>query len=262
MRKTAWLLAAGLILALSVPGTVRAGDALFQYATFDALLAGLYDGDMTLESLKFQGDFGIGFLNGLDGELTLLEGQAYRAGAGGKVSTPADSSCIPFATVSFFLEDRTVELDRIESRDALNRAVRAALPSANLAYAIRIDGNFTGVKTRAIPRQTPPYKPLAEVVGQQVTTEFSGPGTLVGYFLPRLSEGVSMPGFHWHFLTEDRSGGGHVLDLSMDPATARVDTLHDFTVRLPDDKAFGRLDLSRDRLGELRGGEREPGGSK
>ena len=244
MRRTAWILSATLALALLVPGTVRAGDALFQYAPFGAIKAGQYDGRMTLESLKFKGDFGLGFLNGLDGELTLLEGQAYRAEAGGKVSVPADSTRIPFATVSFFLADRAVELGRIGSRDALNRAVRQALPSVNLSYAIRIDGNFTGVKTRATPRQAAPYQPLAEVMKQQVVTEFSGPGTLVGYYLPALFEGVSMPGFHWHFLTEDRSGGGHVLDLSMDPATARVDTLHGFTVRLPGDRAFGRLDLS------------------
>lgn len=244
MRRTAWLFSGALILALSVPGMGRAGDDLFQYATFDAVKAGLYDGKMTLESLKFKGDFGLGFFNGLDGELTLLEGQAYRAGAGGKVSTPADSDRIPFATVSFFLEDRTVELGEIRSLDALNRAVRGALPSPNLFYAIRIDGNFPGVRTRAIPRQEPPYSPLPEVVGQQVVAEFSGAGTLVGYYLSEFSEGVSMPGFHWHFLTEDRSGGGHVLGLSMDPATARVDTLHNVTVRLPDDGAFDRLDLS------------------
>ncbi len=243
-------------LALLVPGTGRAGDAVFQYSTADALLAGLYDGDMTLESLKFKGDFGLGFLNGLDGELTLLEGQAYSARAGGEVSTPADSDRLPFATVCFFTPGRTLRLGKIGSLEALNRAVIQAMPSPNLFCAIRIKAEFSGVKTRAIPGQQPPYRPLAEAEKEQAVTEFSGPGTLVGFYLPAFARGVSIPGFHWHFLTKDRSGGGHVLDLALDSGEAGLDILHDFTVRLPDDRAFDRLDLS----GTPHAGKREGAG--
>ena len=79
------LLVFGLsILLMGQP--VWAGDALFQYSTIDALLAGLYDGDMTLKDLKFKGDFGLGTLNGIDGELVVLEGQAYHVAAGGKAN--------------------------------------------------------------------------------------------------------------------------------------------------------------------------------
>lgn len=251
-----------LTLALLFSGICRAGDALFQYATIDTLLAGLYDGRMTLEALKFQGDFGLGTLNGLDGELVVLEGQAYHIKAGGKASIPADSTCIPFATVSFFDRDISLKLGNIGSLDELNRAVFKAIPSRNLFCAIRIDGDFSMVKTRAIPRQKPPYRPLAQVVKQQVIVKFSGPGTLVGYYSPSLSKGVNVPGFHWHFLTGDRSGGGHVLDLAMAPATASLDVLHNLTVRLPDDRAFDRLDLSGDQSGALHAVEQNPTGKQ
>ncbi len=251
------LLVFGLsILLMGQP--VWAGDALFQYSTIDALLAGLYDGDMTLKDLKFKGDFGLGTLNGIDGELVVLEGQAYHVAAGGKANIPADTEKIPFATVSFFQEDTILKLDKVVSLDALNAAVSKGLPSKNLFYAIRIDGRFSHIKARAIPKQNTPYKPLAEVVKEQHVVQFSGEGTLVGYYSPAFVKGVNVPGFHWHFLTKDRQGGGHVLDCAMAPTTARLDTLHDFTVRLPDDKIFDALDLSGDKTEELHSVEKDP----
>ncbi|ADU64052.1 MAG: acetolactate decarboxylase [Pseudodesulfovibrio sp.] len=241
-----------LCLWLALPaGVAAAGDTLFQYSTIDALLAGLYDGQMSIEDLKYQGDFGLGTLNGLDGELVVLDGQAYHVAAGGQAQVPADSARTPFATVSFFQEDTILTLGRVGSLEALNLAVEAGLPSRNAFCAIRIDGRFPFVKARAIPRQNTPYAPLAEAVKQQVVVQFSGEGTLVGYYSPPFVKGVNVPGFHWHFLTSDRTGGGHVLDCSIEPTTARLDTLREFTVRLPQSKEFDGLDLTGDKSGEL-----------
>jgi len=241
-----------LLLLLLLPGRLAlAGETLFQYSTIDALLAGLYDGQMSIGELRDQGDFGLGTLNGLDGELVVLDGEAYHVTAGGKARIPADSARVPFATVSFFEEDAILKLGRITSLEELNRAVAEGLPSRNAFFAIRVDARFPFVKARAIPRQNPPYVPLAEAVKEQVVVQFSGEGTLVGYYSPPFVKGVNAPGFHWHFLTRDRSGGGHVLDCSMEPATARVDTLRQFTVRLPASREFDALDLSGDRGDEL-----------
>ena len=252
MRRIPYVLSAALLAALLLPLPARAGDTLFQYSIIDALLAGLYDGQITLEQLKFQGDFGLGTLNGLDGELIVLDGQAYHAAAGGDVDIPADSTRSPFAVVSFFGEDTSLRLGRIGSLEELNRAVLRVLPSKNLFCAIRIDAEFPFVRVRAIPRQERPYKPLTEVAREQVVVRLSGEGTLVGYYSPAFVRGVNVPGFHWHFLTQSRAQGGHVLDCALEPADARLDILHDLTVRLPEDDAFDRFDLSGDRSGELR----------
>lgn len=251
----------GLLLVLLCQ-SAHAGDALFQYSTIDALLGGLFDGKMTLKDLKYKGDFGLGTLNGIDGELVMIEGQAYHVSAGGKAEIPADSSRIPFATVSFFGADTTLKLDGVASLDQLNAAVLKQLPSKNVFYAILIDGQFSHLKARAIPKQEPPYAPLAEVVKKQVVVQFSGEGTLVGYYSPSFVKGVNVPGFHWHFLTADRKGGGHVLDCAMAPAQARLDVLRDFTVRLPDDKGFDGLDLTGDKEKELHAVEKDPAKTK
>lgn len=241
-----------LVLGLtlfSIPAI--AGDALFQYSTIDALLAGLYDGRLTMGELMKRGDFGLGTLNGLDGELVVVDGTPYHVTAGGKALPAPDSALVPFASVSSFGEDSTLKLAAITSMEALNEAVSKGLPSENIFYAIRIDATFSNVKTRAIPRQKPPYEPLATVVQKQVIVNFSGPGTLVGYYSPPFVKGVNVPGFHWHFLTEDRTGGGHVLDCVFEPATARLDALRSFTVKLPDSEEFAGVDLTKDKAHEL-----------
>lgn len=256
LKTKLWLALFGL-LVMAPCNQGWAGDTLFQYSTIDALLAGLYDGKMTLEDLKYQGDFGLGTLNGIDGELVVLEGQAYHIAAGGKAEIPADSSRIPFAAVSFFEQDTILKLDRIDSLEALNAAVLKGLESKNIFYAIRIDARFPYVKARAIPKQNRPYEPLAVVAKKQVVVQFSGEGTLVGIYSPAYVKGIGVPGFHWHFLTNDRQGGGHVLGLSMAPTVARLDGLHAFKIQLPDDKRFDEVDLTGDREKELHAVEKD-----
>lgn len=257
IQKSLTILILGLSLLL-LPGISLAGDTLYQYSTIDALLAGLYDGELSLKDMKYHGDFGLGTLNGLDGELVVLDGQAYHVSAGGKAVIPDDATQVPFAAVTFFQEDSIHKVDAFDSLAALNKAVDTVLPSRNVFYAIRIDGRFRFVKARAIPKQVKPYPPLAEAAKKQVVVQFTGQGTLVGLWSPAYVKGVGVPGFHWHFLTEDRSGGGHVLDCAMGEAVVRMDQLRISTVQLPDSKAFDTVDLTRDKTKELHAVEKDP----
>jgi len=63
--------------------------------------------------------------------------------------------------------------------------------------------------------------------------------------------GLGVPGWHWHFLTQDSSQGGHVLDLTLGAGTARVATLRRLELLLPE-AGLGGLDLARDRSHELK----------
>ena len=97
----------------------------------------------------------------------------------------------------------------------------------NLFYAVRIDGQFAQVKTRSVPRQEKPYPPLDEVARTQPVFHLKDVrGTLAGFRFPDFARGLNVPGFHLHFLTEDRKAGGHVLDLVLErrrswPSTPR-----------------------------------------
>ena len=141
------------------------------------------------------------------------------------------------------------ELKTVEAR------LDAAIGDPNCFAAARIDADFASLTARSVPRQTPPYRPLAEVAKQQSVFPFSGAqGTLVGLRGPAFVRGLGVPGWHWHFLTADRKRGGHVMAFTLAQNAqpeAKIMRLRRFSLTLPDAGLQG-LDLTRDRADELR----------
>jgi len=99
------------------------------------------------------------------------------------------------------------------------------LPSKDLFYAIRIDGTFPYIKARSPPAQDKPYPPLADALKRQSIYEFRNvTGTAVGFYTPSSAAGLSFPGYHLHFITADRSRGGHILDITTGGNTVELDS--------------------------------------
>ena len=120
------------------------------------------------------------------------------------------------------------------SHEQLLAALGGALPAGAPSAAIRVDGRFDSVRARSVPRQEPPYRPLTEVVGEQQVFELAEvEGTLVGFRFPDYAEGIEVSGWHLHFISDDRSQGGHVLDSRPAGVTARLDPSSDLHVELP-----------------------------
>jgi acetolactate decarboxylase len=240
-----------LILFLLAACPVLAGDTLFQYSTFDALLAGLYEGGLTMAELKKRGDFGLGTFNNLDGEMVVLGGKVYQLKTDGKVYPVADTMKTPLAAVTFFKADQTLPLPKAGSFNEMTVLLNQALPSGNLFFAVKIEGRFKEVKVRSVPRQTPPYQPLVQVVKKQAVFPLKEvEGTLVGFYCPAYLKTVGVPGWHFHFLTKDRTRGGHVQDLALENLTAQIDILPGFSLLLPQNQEFYQADLTKDRLHE------------
>lgn len=226
---------------------------VFQTSTIGALLQGVYDGDMALAELRRQGDLGIGTVNGLDGELIVLNGACFAVRADGRVHLLATDTLTPFAAVTSFEADQTVPLGGVGSFAELQELLDARLPTPNLCYAIRITGIFSYVKTRSVPRQTRPYPKLADVVSSQPVFEFGRiSGTLVGFRLPGFVAGINVPGYHLHFLADDLSGGGHLLECAIVEATAEIDHSRGIFVALPGTADFAAADVAQERERELR----------
>src|SRR5215467_14204305 len=72
---------------------------LFQTSTVQALLDGAFDGDVTLGEILEHGDLGLGTLNGLDGELIVIDGQVWKANVDGTLVQPDLSTRTPYAVV-------------------------------------------------------------------------------------------------------------------------------------------------------------------
>ncbi len=248
-----YALLAALTLFGASPAWADDGHTLYQTSIINALLQGIYDGPATIGDLHKHGDFGIGTLNGLDGELVGLEGHYYQVRSDGTVHLLDDDVHTPFATVIQFDPQEHFNFPGAANFAAFGTALDSRLSSLNSMVAVRIHGQFPWLKLRSVPRQTPPYRPLAQVVeGQSVFEYVNMPGTLVGFRTPDYMRGLNVPGWHLHFLADDGEHGGHVLDLRMEGMIVELDYADKIEVELPGDRAFRGATLGHDMKDELR----------
>src|SRR5262249_17554347 len=76
-----------------------------QVSVLNALMLGRYDGVMPIPELLSYGDFGLGTLDHLDGELIVLDGRAYQVRGDGVVVEVGSDRSTPFALVTPFEPD-------------------------------------------------------------------------------------------------------------------------------------------------------------
>lgn len=214
-------------------------DTLFQYSTIATLLQGVYDRNMTCGELKKNGDFGLGTFNALDGEMIVLDSHVYQVAADGVARVIKDDVKIPFATVTRFESDKTITTKQSMDCTQLKAYIDEKLPTKNIAYAIKIEGLFSYVKTRSVPKQSKPYPVLSEVVKTQPTFEFfTQTGSLLGFRLPSYMGGANAAGYHFHFLTADKDAGGHVLECQVEDIKIEIDYISKWQTVLPSDSEF------------------------
>lgn len=232
-------------------------DTLYQVSTLQALALGVYDGPTTLGNLLKQGDFGLGTLNALDGEMLILDGKAWQVQSDGRVLLVPGEAKLPFAIATHFQADRRLKIVAPLEYSVLHQQLDKLLPTVNAPVAIRIRGHFSRLKVRSVPRQEKPYRPLAEVTKTQSVWEWENVrGTLVGFKFPQYLGGVNLADYHFHFLSDDRSRGGHVLDVAIESGSIELDSLRAFEMVLPDSAEFDRADLITDQKADLEKAEK------
>ncbi|WP_342304795.1 acetolactate decarboxylase [Methanolobus sp. ZRKC5] len=227
-------------------------DIIYQFSIIDALLEGVYDGEISCGELKSKGDFGLGTFDNLDGEMLELDGIIYQVKADGQIYEVEDSVTSPFAAVTFFETDIENIIDEQMNSQQLAEHITALLPSQNVMYAVKITGKFDYMKTRSVAGQEKPYPRLVEVTKDQSVFEFNDTeGTIVGYWMPEYVDGINVPGYHLHFITQDRTGGGHILDYTISSGTVEIDSTDNFYLELPTNNNYLSKGLSQDIEGEL-----------
>lgn len=243
-----------LVVIFGLAGCLSAPvDTVTQVSTIDALLAGVYDGHMACGELLKNGNFGIGTFDGLDGEMVVLDGTVYQVKADGRVYTPGPRLTTPFAAVVRFQPDRALTVEDPLSYDDLKKLLDKEVPDQNIFCGIRIDGRFSFMKTRSVPAQKKPYPTLVEVTKNQPVFEMTDvTGTIVGFRCPPYVKGINVAGYHLHFISRDRTSGGHILAFNSEDAAIRIDACNRFLLVLPKTSdAFSSTDLNIDRESEL-----------
>jgi acetolactate decarboxylase len=235
-------------------------STLFQVSTSTALVKGVYNGVVTIGELKQHGDFGLGTFDDLDGEMLALDGHFYQVRGNGKVSEPEDDARVPFAVVTAFREERGFVIDHVDGFNDLTDQLDRVRRSENLFCAVRIEGRFARLRARAACK-APSGESLVAATSRQAEFEFTNAvGTLAGFWTPKYARSINIAGWHLHFVTDDRTGGGHLLDCQGVGLRAKIQDLADVRIAIPETAAFLQADLSQDPSRDLdvaeRGGRR------
>jgi acetolactate decarboxylase len=226
-------------------------STLFQVSTSGALVKGVYNGAVTVGDLKEHGDFGLGTYDGLDGEMLAVDGRFYQVHSSGQVSEPSDDAKVPFGVITAFRAEHEFTLERVAGFADLATQLDGARRSENLFYAARIDGRFTRIRTRAACKAASGVS-LVEATSHQAEFEFTEVGgTLVGFWSPTYARSLNIAGWHLHFVTDDRTGGGHLLECEAAGLRVQLQELADVRIAIPETAAFLSADLTQDPSREL-----------
>ena len=238
----------------NIPAKSR--DVLYQVSLLQSLLYGDFHGSVTLAELKQHGDTGIGTFDRLNGELIMLDGVIYRAAGDGSIETAPDAETTPFAVAAFLDADDTQILTGIPDYDTLHKKLDkiVAEKGKNHFHMIRIDGLFQKINLRSVYAQQEPYRTLVEVLTHDQTFfDYENiEGTIVGVYCPPYMSYLNAAGWHMHFISKDKTKGGHVLGAKITQAVLTWDCIGAFRLQLPHAEMFAGLDLTVDQSADIK----------
>jgi acetolactate decarboxylase len=223
-------------------------NMIFHYSVLKALDNGVLEGNMKIGELKQHGDLGLGAFNKLNGEMIILDHVVYRVLPEGKIVQPDDEILVPYSVITFYYQDDTLSLNGEINYQALKAYVKRRVPSQNFFYAFRIIGEFEYIKCGGANMQEKPYnKSLVKMLEDRPVYEGKDiKGTLVGFWCPEYIGDINTSGFHLHFLSDDHSMGGHLMEFTARSLKIGYDIKSAYKILLPDTedfrKAFFRSD--------------------
>jgi acetolactate decarboxylase len=235
----------------------RVEHTLYQVSTATALVEGIYQGAVQIAALREHGDLGLGTFESLDGEMVVVDGHFFQVRSDGSVREVQDNVLIPFAAVTAFSPDQSITLENCPDLSYLTSQFDALRQSDNFFYALRVDGTFDYIHARAM-RRTKEGIPLVQAAAVQPEFEFHNiSGTLVGFWTPEYAKSLNVPGYHLHFVSADRTQGGHVLQCRGKNLRLQIQREGDYHIVLPETEDFLKANLRRDPTAALAKAEGE-----
>lgn len=232
-------------------------NKVYQVSTLQALALGYTRAVINVEDLLKEGDTGLGTFEDVNGEMIVMEGRCFRADQNGDVTVVSPDTGVPFAAVAKLYGEQQFQLgnmpDITSVRNELTRKIEERF-GLNSMHVVRIDGLFEKVDARSEAPYRSHHITLKEVLGKnQKAFMFENiRGSLVGVYFPDYMDGINMPGWHLHFISEDRSKGGHVFDVSVLEGVAKVDKISNIYINLPKEAAFDTYSLKQDLQDEIK----------
>lgn len=237
---------------------------MYQVSTLQALAMGYTRSVITVGDLRAHGDIGLGTFEHVDGEMIMVDNTCYRAIEDGSVEKAPDTMGVPFASVAPMVGSRTFAVDPMPNIDTLKEFLTLRIEEGfglNSMHVIRIDGHFRKVDARSESGYRSQHITLKEVLSVTqrdfIFEEISG--TLVCVYYPDYMDGINAAGWHLHFISQDRTQGGHVFDLDMTAGDATLMKIDCIEIQMPCDPAFdvySLKDSSQDDIKEVEQGRK------
>ena len=227
-----------------------APDRLYQYSTASALMAGVASRGIQLSELLSHGSHGLGTMTNINGEVVILQGTAYHLQSSGAVRVVGVAEQLPFAMVTAFENATTrtyATFPSLRNKQSLFRCLQTVFLGARNRFVFFVieKAHCDQITVRVVRGQQYPRQPLSELGDtQKVNSYQSVTGSIVGFWSPEYMDGVSVSGLHMHFLSEDRTYGGHVLELEVKQEIAmEAAVLNGFDLELPENEEFDQATL-------------------
>ncbi len=221
---------------------------MYQVSTLQALALGYSKTVVNVEKLLKEGDTGLGTFENVDGEMIVLDGHCYRARKDGSVVEVSPAQGVPFSAVARLRRQREFKLENMPDAESIRTRLTQKIEEQfglNSMHVIRIDGTFAKVDARSEAPYRSHHVPLKTILdSNQTAFVFENiKGTLVGVYFPDFMDGINMPGWHLHFISDDRKKGGHVFDVSITEGIVQLDKIARIEIELPKDAAFDTYSL-------------------
>lgn len=221
---------------------------MYQVSTLQALAMGHTRPVVDVAELKKHGSTGLGTFTGVDGEMIMVDGNCYRAKEDGSATEAEDGMGVPFASVSNFMGLRSFALGEIHEIEVLKRELNNKIEEdfgLNSMHMVRIDGEFTVVHARSESAYHAIHISLKDMLSEtQKSFRFDEvKGTLICVYYPDYMDGINAPGWHLHFISDDRTKGGHVFELDMKHGSALMDKISNIELQLPSEPVFDTYSL-------------------
>ena len=223
---------------------------IYQVSTLQALMLGYFRSVINVSELLKHGDIGLGTFTDVDGEMIVLDGSCYRATETGDVVPAEPDRGVPFSTVCTMDETTPMKFDPMNSVEDLKASLNNLIDSQfglNSMHMARIDGEFEVIDARSESGYESVHVDLKTVLGRtQKAFKFENiKGTLVCVYFPDYMDGINAPGWHLHFISEDRKHGGHLFELVMKSGKGQISKINSIELKLPDEPVFDTFALKK-----------------
>ena len=166
-------------------------------------------------------------------------------------------SGVPFAAVSRLDGRRTFPLEAVPDIETLKNILTLRIEETfglNSMHMVRIDGSLERVCARSETGQLTHHITLKEMLQdkQQDFFFYDTDGTVVCVYYPDYMDGINAPGWHLHFLSADKTRGGHVFELCLRNGQAKMDKISRIEIRLPNSASFDTYSLKNASQEEIR----------